>query len=303
MTPSAPSPNDFPWPAAPDRDAFAAAAAAMIDLVRHLSGPDGCPWDREQTSRTLTPYVAEEAHEIGEAVTAGDRRAADEELGDLFFLACFLAVTLEREGGASPGEILRGNVAKMIARHPHVFGDAAGGEALDAQGVLRQWEAGKRKETGEVSLLGKRPEGLPALLTAYRIQEKAASVGFDWENVRGVIAKLREELDEVEREIAARDDERLAEEIGDLLFAVVNLARFVKTDPEARLRIATEKFRRRFDRVAAMLKDQGRSPQEAGLPELDRLWEAAKREEKDRPEPRDGEPRRGEPGRGGPSRD
>jgi MazG family protein len=263
-------------PPATDRTDFAAAAAELLDLVRHLSGPDGCPWDKEQTPRSLSPYVVEEAHEVGDAIGASDRAAATEELGDLLFLACFLAVTLEREGGAPPADVLRGNVRKMIARHPHVFGERAD---LDAQGVLRQWEEGKRRETGSESLLGERPKGLPALLQAYRIQEKAASVGFDWENVQGVIAKLREELDEVEREIAARDGERLAEEIGDLLFAVVNLSRFVKADPEARLRLATEKFRRRFDRVAAMLRAEGRSPAEAGLPELDRLWEAAKREE------------------------
>jgi len=266
-------------PAAPDRADFAAAAAELLDLVRHLSGPDGCPWDKEQTPRTLSPYVVEESHEVGDAIAASDRAASTEELGDLLFLACFLAVTLEREGGASPAAVLRGNIGKMIARHPHVFGERTD---LDSRGVLRQWEEGKRRETGATSLLGERPKGLPALLQAYRIQEKAASVGFDWENVQGVIAKLREELDEVEREIQAGDAERLAEEIGDLLFAVVNLSRFVKTDPEARLRLANEKFRRRFDRVAAMLRAEGRSPNEAGLPELDRLWEAAKREERAR---------------------
>ncbi|HKQ19481.1 MAG TPA: nucleoside triphosphate pyrophosphohydrolase [Candidatus Eisenbacteria bacterium] len=266
-------------PAAPDRADFAAAAAELLDLVRHLSGPDGCPWDKEQTPRTLSPYVVEESHEVGDAIAAGDRAASAEELGDLLFLACFLAVTLEREGGASPAAVLRGNIAKMIARHPHVFG-GSGRADLDSRGVLRQWEEGKRRETGATSLLGERPQGLPALLQAYRIQEKAASVGFDWPDVQGVIAKLREELDEVEREIAAADEERLAEELGDLLFAVVNLARFVKTDPEARLRLANEKFRRRFDRVAGMLRAEGRSPNEAGLPELDRLWEAAKREER-----------------------
>jgi len=267
-------------PAAPDRADFAAAAAELLDLVRHLSGPEGCPWDKEQTPRSLTPYVVEEAHEVGDAIGASDRAASTEELGDLLFLACFLAVTLEREGGAPPAEVLRGNIRKMIARHPHVFGKGGERTDLDSHGVLRQWEEGKRRETGSESLLGERPKGLPALLQAYRIQEKAASVGFDWENVQGVIAKLREELDEVEGEIAARNEERLAEEIGDLLFAVVNLSRFVKADPEARLRSATEKFRRRFDRVTAMLRAEGRSPAEAGLPELDRLWEAAKREER-----------------------
>ena len=284
-------------PPAPDRADFAAAAAELLDLVRHLSGPEGCPWDKEQTPRSLSPYVVEEAHEIGDAIAASDRASSAEELGDLLFLTFVLAGTLEREGGEAPAAVLRGNVRKMIARHPHVFGTGgtggtggAGGTGgkggkrpdpdLDARGVLRQWEEGKRRETGADSLLGERPKGLPALLQAYRIQEKAASVGFDWENVQGVIAKLREELDEVEREIAAQDEERLADEIGDLLFAAVNLSRFVRADPEARLRLATEKFRRRFDRVAAMLRAEGRSPAEAGLPELDRLWEAAKREER-----------------------
>lgn len=269
-----------PSPPAPDRSDFAAAAAEMLDLVRHLAGEDGCPWDREQNPRTLTPYVVEEAHEVGEAVAGGDRDGADEELGDLFYLACFLAVALEREGGAAPAAVVRRNVAKMIGRHPHVFGEAAAEK--DAQGVLRRWEERKRKESQDTSILGKRPEGLPALLQAYRIQEKAASVGFDWEHAQGVVEKIREELAEVEREMDVAAPERISEEIGDLLFAVVNLARFLRIDPEARLRIATEKFRGRFDRVAAMLGERGRSVEEAGLPELDRLWEAAKREEREK---------------------
>ncbi|MGE5177514.1 MAG: nucleoside triphosphate pyrophosphohydrolase [Bacteroidota bacterium] len=269
-----------PSPPAPDRSDFAAAAAEMLDLVRHLAGEDGCPWDREQNPRTLTPYVVEEAHEVGEAVAGGDRDGADEELGDLFYLACFLAVALEREGGAAPAAVVRRNVAKMIGRHPHVFGEAAAEK--DAQGVLRRWEERKRKESQDTSILGKRPEGLPALLQAYRIQEKAASVGFDWEHAQGVVEKIREELAEVEREMDVAAPERISEEIGDLLFAVVNLARFLRIDPEARLRIATEKFRGRFDRVASMLRERGGSVEEAGLPELDRLWEAAKREEREK---------------------
>ena len=263
-------------PPAPDRSRFAAAAAELLDLVRHLSGPDGCPWDREQTSRTLSPYIVEEAHEVTDAIAAHDPRSATEELGDLLFLVTFLAVRLEQEGGGPPDSVASGTIAKMIARHPHVFGERGG---IDSQGVLRQWEEGKRRETGHESLLGRSPAGLPALLRAYRIQEKAASVGFDWENVQGVLAKLREETEEVEEAIDESRDADVAEEIGDLLFAVVNLARFVKVDPEARLRAATEKFRKRFDRVVAMLRAEGRSPEEAGLPELDRLWEAAKREE------------------------
>ncbi|HEY6572770.1 MAG TPA: nucleoside triphosphate pyrophosphohydrolase, partial [Candidatus Eisenbacteria bacterium] len=265
-------------PPAADRDDVAASAAALLDLVRPLSGPAGCPWDREQTLRALSPYVVEEAHEVAEAIAEGDGAATSEELGDLLFLAFFLAVRHEAEGGASPAEVFRGNIAKMIARHPHVF---EAPKELDSQGVLRQWEERKRREGGEhASLLGKSPKALPALLQAFRVQEKAASVGFDWERVADVVAKLREEVGEAEQAIAAGHEAEVAEEIGDLLFAVVNLARFVKTDPEARLRAATAKFRRRFDRVAEMLRSEGRSVEEAGLPELDRLWEAVKREER-----------------------
>jgi len=268
----------FRSPRSPDREAFAEAAGALLDLVRHLSGPDGCPWDREQTTGSLSPYIVEEAHEIADAIAAGDRASLTEELGDLLFLVTFLAVRHEQEGGASPATIARGNITKMIARHPHVFGER---RELDAKGVLRQWETGKQREAGHASLLGKSPAGLPALLQAYRAQEKAASVGFDWDNVEGVLAKLREEVVEVEAALHEKRADAVREEIGDLLFAAVNLARFVKADPEAQLRAATMKFRRRFDRVAEMLRAGGRSPEEAGLPELDRLWEAAKREERE----------------------
>src|SRR5882762_721848 len=160
------SPSNPTAPKASDRSDFAAAQAELLDLVRHLSGPDGCPWDREQTLRSLSPYAVEEAHEIADAIAAGDRPAIAEEVGDLLFLVTFLAVRLEQEGGPAPAAIARANVAKMIARHPHVFGDR---KDLDAQGVLRQWEEGKRGETGEQgkaggeSLLGQSPAGLPAL--------------------------------------------------------------------------------------------------------------------------------------------
>lgn len=272
------APSDPSTPESSDRAGFAAAAANLLDLVRHLSGPRGCPWDREQTTHTLSPYIIEEAHEIADAIAAGDRPAAAEEIGDLYFLVTFLATCLEREGGDTPTAIARKIIAKMIARHPHVFGEQ---NDLDARGVFRKWEEGKRRESGKESFLGQSPTALPALLRAYRVQEKAASVGFDWEDVHGVIAKLREELAEVEEAIAAGEQADVAEEMGDLLFAAVNLARFVKVDPEAHLRAATEKFRRRFDRMAAMLREEGRSPEDAGLPELDRLWGEAKREEEE----------------------
>ncbi|HYR53065.1 MAG TPA: nucleoside triphosphate pyrophosphohydrolase, partial [Candidatus Dormibacteraeota bacterium] len=264
-------------PPAPDREEFGRAAAELLDLVRHLSGPEGCPWDREQTSQSLSPYLVEEAHEIGEAIARDDRKAVREELGDLLFLAVFLGVTLEREDGTKLREVVRGIIDKMIARHPHVFGER---RDLDAQGVLRQWEEGKRREAGHESVLGRSPERLPALLQAYRVQEKAASVGFDWENVAGVIAKLREETDETESAIRSGNKERVAEEIGDLLFAAVNLARYLKTDPEAHLHRAIGKFRKRFDGVVERLRAEGKSPSEVGLRELDRLWEEVKLEER-----------------------
>jgi len=275
-----PTPDPATSPPAPDRDAVAAAAGALLDLVRHLSGPDGCPWDRDQTLRTLSPYVVEEAHEVADAIAADDRDATAEELGDLLFLALFLAVRLEREGGTVPADVLRGNIAKMIARHPHVF-EPRGNEPDDAKEVLRLWEERKRREGGaHASLLGKSPPALPALLQAYRVQEKAASVGFDWARIEDVVAKLREEVGETERAIATGREEAISEELGDLLFAAVNLARFAKVDPEAHLRAATTKFRRRFDRVVQLLRAEGRSAEEAGLPELDRLWEIVKREER-----------------------
>ena len=264
-------------PPAPDRDAFGDAASELLDLVRHLSGPDGCPWDREQTTKTLSPYVVEEAHEIADAIVAEDRRSAAEELGDLLFLVTFVAVRLEQEGGPAPASIARGNIAKMIARHPHVFG---GARAEDAQEVLRLWEERKRLEAGHESILGKSPAGLPALLRTYRVQEKASSIGFDWPDVEGVVRKLREELDEVEAALRADAPAETASEIGDLLFAVVNLARYLKIDPEARLRAATDKFRRRFDRVTELLRERGIAAEQAGLEELDRLWDQAKREER-----------------------
>ena len=269
------SPHSNPRPA-PDREEFARASAELLDLVRHLSGPDGCPWDKEQTSKSLSPYLVEEAHEIGEALAHGDRDASREELGDLFFLVVFLAVVLEREDRTKPIDLIRGIVAKMIARHPHVFGER---RDLDTQGVLRQWEEGKRRETGRESVLGRSPERLPALLKAYRVQEKAASVGFDWERVADVVAKLREEVDEVEAAIQSGNPERVGEEIGDLLFAAVNLARYTKIDPEAHLGTAIEKFRRRFDRVVELLRAEGSSPEKAGLAKMDQIWEAVKKEE------------------------
>jgi MazG family protein len=268
-------------PPAPDRDELAAAAAGLLDLVRHLSGPNGCPWDRDQTLRTLSPYAVEEAHEVSDAIAAGDRPATAEELGDLLFLALFLAVRLEQEGGVSPAAVLHGNVAKMIARHPHVFQPQGSGGPQDAAEVLRLWEERKRREGGDrASLLGKSPSALPALLQAYRVQEKAAAVGFDWARIEDVLAKLREEVGETERAVAAGRAEEIAEELGDLLFAAVNVARFLQIDPEAHLRAATAKFRRRFDRVVETLRLEGRHPEEAGLPELDRLWEQVKREER-----------------------
>jgi len=249
----------------------------LVATLHRLRAPGGCAWDRDQTHASLVQYLVEETYELIEAIESGGREELIEELGDVLYQVLFHA-DIEAEAGSFTLEDVAAHMtAKMIARHPHVFGER---KDLDAQGVLRQWEAGKQREAGHASILGKSPAGLPALLRAYRVQEKAASVGFDWPDVAGVLAKIREEVDETESALAKQDAAHVAEEIGDLLFAVVNLARFVRTDPEAHLRAAIEKFRRRFDRMVEGLNREGTSPERATLDEMDRLWEEAKREER-----------------------
>ncbi len=267
-----------------DKEASVRAVSSPLERVmamaRMLRSPHGCPWDREQTVRTMTPYLQEETFEVVEAVAAADPAAFREELGDLLFLVLFMAACGEDAGWARVEEIADEVVEKLVRRHPHVFG---GGPGLATEGALRQWEEIKRAERfSEASeeapvTLGRRPAGLPALTTAYRISEKAAAVGFQWPGVERALEKLEEETGEFRAELAGgRREAELEDELGDLLYSVVNLARYLRIDPERALRSTTEKFLRRFRHVEKRLHERGQSPERSTLDEMDALWNEAK---------------------------
>jgi MazG family protein len=253
----------------------------VLALARMLRRPDGCPWDQEQTVETLTPYLQEETFEVVEAVAGRDRPAFREELGDLLFLVLFLGAVAEDSGWCSIEEVGAGVVEKLIRRHPHVFGE---GPEVGSQGALRQWEEIKRDERAEAapaasvpSALGDRPSGLPALTTAFRISEKAGAVGFQWPDIRGALAKLDEEIGEFREELDAEARPHdLEKEIGDILYSVVNIARYLRIDPERALRGTTSKFQRRFRYIEGRLHERGLSPERVSLDELSVLWNEAK---------------------------
>jgi len=261
------------------------AFAELIAVCRRLRGPDGCPWDREQTLGSMTPYLLEEAAEAGDAVAQNDPKKISEELGDLVFLGVFCLELLRDQSGIGIDQSLRAAADKLIRRHPHVYGDARveGGDA-----AYHQWQHIKQKEQGTKSLLGEQPPGLAALVAAYRTQEKAGAVGFDWPDVTGPLSKVREEVSEVERELRLDTVEQadgtpkppppeaVAREIGDLLFAVVNLSRHLGVDPERELRVATGRFRERFAHIEKRLAESGRGFRETSLEEMDGFWNEAK---------------------------
>jgi MazG family protein len=251
------------------------AFADLVEVCRRLRGPDGCPWDREQTLESMTPYLTEEAAEAGEAVALGDAPHIAEELGDVAFLAIFCLELLGERGGPGLEAALELASAKLIRRHPHVYGDT---RVEDGEAAYRQWQEIKKAEKGEraASLLGEQPKGLPALVAAYRTQEKAGAVGFDWPAVDGPLGKVREELGEIENELGGDTTPALAREVGDLLFAVVNLSRHLRVDPERELRAATNRFRDRFHHIERRLEERGLAPSQVTLEELDALWDEAK---------------------------
>lgn len=253
--------------------------ARLLELVQTLRAPDGCPWDREQTLADARTYLIEEAHEAAAAAAAGDWDALAGELGDLLFQVAFITRLGEEQGALDSGEVLDRIHRKMVARHPHVFGDEA---AETAEEVLAAWERRKLAARPEGSLLQGVPGSLPPLVAAYRMTQKAAGVGFDWPDAEAVLAKLDEELAEVRSELGAeieapeRDREAVRGEVGDLLFTVVNLARKLGVDPDAALAATNQKFRRRFRHIEERLAEDDRTLAEVGLEELDRLWEEAK---------------------------
>lgn len=259
-------------------DADTADLGKLLALVRRLRAADGCPWDRRQGLGDVRAYLLEEAHELAAAIDGGDWDEIAEELGDLLFQAAFIARLGAEAGELSAGAAIDRAHDKMVARHPHVFGDE---ELADAEAVSRAWERRKAEAAGPgASQLDGVPASLPALIAAYRLAQKAAGVGFDWPDAASVVAKVHEELAEIEAEIAAgAGRNRLREETGDLLFAVANLARKLDLDPEAALAAANAKFRRRFRRVEEGLAARGRAPGEASLDEMEGLWQDAKRTE------------------------
>jgi MazG family protein len=248
--------------------------AKLCDIVAKLRAPDGCPWDREQTNKSLVPALIEEAYETAEAARSQDDAHFCEELGDLLLLVV-MHTQIARETGRFGIEEVIGEVSdKLIRRHPHVFGTS---EARDAVAVLKQWEAIKRGEKkANLHYLASLPKALPALVRGQKAQSKAARVNFDWTALSDVIAKVDEELHETKEAIQSGQQEIIEEEIGDLLFAVVNLARKCKIDAESALQSATDKFVARFNRLEDELKRRGKTLGEVEVAEMDAIWETIK---------------------------
>lgn len=245
------------------------------EIIAHLRAPEGCPWDRKQTHKSLRKYLLEEAHEVLEAIDAEDWKALSEELGDLLLQIVLHTQIAIDDGEFYMGDVLRQINAKMVARHPHVFGTT---QVETAEDVVVNWDALKKQEQAakgmvRESLLDGVPKGLPALLQGHEYQAKAAKVGFDWPQVDDVIAKVREEMDEL---IAADNGDHRAEEMGDLLFVIVNWARWLGVEPETALREANAKFYRRFRYIENALAAQGKTPADSNLAEMDALWNEAK---------------------------
>ncbi len=251
----------------------------LVEIMRRLRGPGGCPWDAEQTHESLTRYLLEESYEVIEAIEAKSNDHLKEELGDLLLQPVFHAAIAEESGTFTIDDVIKTLCDKLVRRHPHVFGDM---NISDSNAQIENWEKIKKLEKGDErkSALSGVPPQLPALLKAQKITEKAARVGFDWEHVDQVVAKVMEELHEFEEAMTQGSNERMEAELGDLLFAVVNLGRFMSINPEEALRKTIRRFQKRFEYVEQSLNDQGRHMNSTPLNEMDLLWEEAKKLEK-----------------------
>lgn len=259
-----------------DRDErIGQAFVDAVGIMRRLRQPDGCPWDREQTLKTLKAYVIEEAYEVIEAVDSGRPELLREELGDLLLQVLFQAQIMDEDGVFDAADVCQALVDKLVARHPHVFGDVENNGSTGD--VLKRWE-GFKKKAGR-GLLDGVPSNLPALLMAMRISDKAGNVGFEWPEPAGALEKLHEEVNELQEAFDSGDDRRLEEELGDVLFAAANLARMKKINPEDALRGCLERFRARFKSMELALAAEGKGVSEAPMKRLDELWELAKEAE------------------------
>jgi ATP diphosphatase len=261
----------------------------LIEIMAALRTPvTGCPWDLEQTFETIAPYTIEEAHEVADAIARDDLDDLKDELGDLLLQVVYHARMAEERGAFSFGDVVEAITAKMIRRHPHVFGPEAGKTSQEV--VNRNWSrikaeekaarASRRGEAAEQppSLLASVKSGLPALTRALELQKKASTVGFDWNDPRAVLSKIREETDEIEAALDAGDNSHVVDEVGDLLFVAVNLARHMKADPESALRKTNAKFVQRFAYIERALNERGKTLDQSSLEEMDALWNEAKTE-------------------------
>ena len=257
----------------------------LVELVEQLRGEKGCPWDKEQTRETLKPMLIEEAYEVLDALDSANPMELKEELGDLLFQVVFHAQIASEKGEFHLADVIDRLHEKMVRRHPHIFGSA---DLKTAQDVLKNWEDIKAAEKGiesssqpdsEKSLLDGIPSKLPALHRAYQMTAKASRVGFDWPRLEGILQKMREEAFEILEARSKGDSRKTADEVGDLLFVAVNVARFLGIDPETALRRSNDKFDRRFRYVESAVKRQGRELKNTSLSEMDALWEEAKKSE------------------------
>ncbi len=249
----------------------------LVEIMARLRGENGCPWDRKQTHASIKPYLVEETYEVLEAIDEGSAGKLCEELGDLALQIVFHAQMAAEVNCFTITDVLRAINEKLVRRHPHVFGDV---KADTAQEVLFNWEQIKRQEReaklGRASALDGVPRELPALLRAHRLQEKASRVGFDWNEAREVLRKVDEELAELRAAMDGQAPERVEAELGDLLFSLVNLSRFIAVNPEEALRKTIARFIARFQYVEEALAQQGKNPEQSSLQEMDALWEEAK---------------------------
>lgn len=249
----------------------------LIDIMKLLRSAEGCPWDREQTHESLKKYLIEETYEYLEVVDLKDKARMCEELGDVLLQIVFHARIAEENGDFNIEDVINGVCEKMIHRHPHVFGDVS---AETSSQVLKNWEEIKKKEKGvtdQTSVLQDVPKNLPALMRSYKVQQKAAQVGFDWTDTGDVFAKIREEIDELEAEYKKHNKSGIEDELGDVLFSIVNLSRFLKVHPELSLTQSANKFINRFEYIEKQAAEQGKKLNEMSLDEMETLWVEAKK--------------------------
>jgi len=251
----------------------------LLDIMAKLRDPEeGCPWDRQQTFATIVPYTIEEAYEVADAIEREDMIELREELGDLLFQVVFYTQMAKEAGHFEFADVVTSISDKMLRRHPHVFADASIGSAADQHEAWERHKKQERASTSHTGLLAGVAAALPALIRAEKLQKRAAKIGFDWPDVSGPLAKVREEVEEFEEEIkSTAETSRLSEELGDLLFSCVNLARHAGIEAETALRMANKKFERRFAYIEQSLTEQEKDIHEVSLEEMDSYWEKAKR--------------------------